>query len=129
MRHVILISLLAVLPHSVLAAKGGNAITFAFDDLPGDAIRSDGLGSYAGSVQNRDGSFAIKGSMFLDFSMPTIAGALQPFGPGEDSGIIDDISLTQFTCDASGPELTLSSSDPSASVVASRNSSCALDDA
>ena len=51
------------LAHSALAGKGGKSsipATIVFDDLAGDAIQSDGLGPYEGSVNDRDGSFVLQ---------------------------------------------------------------------
>ncbi|MHC4954841.1 MAG: hypothetical protein ACYTGZ_13225 [Planctomycetota bacterium] len=92
-------ALLCVATHTALAGKAGkgsSAVTVRFDDLLGDAIRSDGLGPYGGSVLSKDGSLKMSTgtrTMFFDFSKPLLAGSIQPFGAGTDSGHISKVSL------------------------------------
>jgi hypothetical protein len=54
-------ALLAATGGRAVAAKGGNrtAATIVFDDLAGDAIRSDGLGAYDGSISRRGGTLVV----------------------------------------------------------------------
>ena len=92
-------ALTMVATHTALAGKAGkgsSAVTVRFDDLLGDAIRSDGLGPYGGSVLSKDGSLKMstgKRTMFFDFSKPVLAGSIQPFGADADSGHISSVSL------------------------------------
>lgn len=55
-------ALLATTGGRAVAAKGGNrtAVTIVFDDLVGDAIRSDGFGPYDGSISRRGGTLVVE---------------------------------------------------------------------
>jgi hypothetical protein len=86
--------------------------TLAFDDEVGDAIQSDGLGSYSGRFGGRNGDFTIstgEDSIYFDFSQDVSVTALTPFGSAGDSGTIDGVDLTIDNLDGdAGTELLVS---------------------
>lgn len=90
-------ALLATAGHAA-AAKGGKVTpaTIVFDDLVGDAIQSDGLGAYDGSI-NRDGSLVVAtGRRSLVFD----------FGWYDGPFAVDDVVITVSSLDAETATVT-----------------------
>jgi hypothetical protein len=99
---------LALLAGGDLAAKGGpkskQIVAITFHDLVGDAIQSDGMGSYEGTIES-DGSLLLqargKRSIYFDFNdcVPPPpgyfgGGCYSPFGSDGGAGEISDVTLT-----------------------------------
>jgi hypothetical protein len=86
---------------ATVAAKGGKAavpVTILFDDVAGDAIQSDGLGAYTGTVSPRTGDFELAtgaDELFFDFSVAIYPGATPPF----QSGLLDGVTMTVYAMD------------------------------
>jgi len=97
--------LLAAATHTAMAAKGAGKIqlAMAFDDLSGDAIQSDGLGSYDAREGNQGTRVVRTGTrtIHFDFSSPLTWWSVSPFGYGTDSGDIDNVTLTVTLIDSS----------------------------
>ena len=97
----VVVALLAVSTSGVLAARGGKPkpgipATLTFDDFAGHAIRSDGLGPYAATIQNQIITFSTgkKRSLFFDFStcFPGVP-CESPFG-SSTSGTVSNVTLS-----------------------------------
>jgi hypothetical protein len=95
-------ALLIATTHTALAARGGkNTVAMSFDDLPGDAVQSDGFGAYDGRQAN-DGSRIISAgsrAIYFDFSAAQTWWSIAPFSSGAKSGEIENVTITVVLLD------------------------------
>jgi len=115
-------ALLLAATHAVQAASGNRPAQLAmtFDDLSGDAITSDGLGSY-NAKEGADGARTVRTgtrTIHFDFSSPLTWWSVGPFGytPGspDDAGDIDNVTMTVTLIDSTSGlvEFEFSGEDP-----------------
>lgn len=93
---------------------GRTALTLTFDDLPGDMIRSDGLGGYD-ARESPAGAFVVstgKRAVHFDFSNALTWWSFAPFEGGAVSGDIDSISMTVSLVDATSGTVTFEFTGP-----------------
>ncbi|MHC4954842.1 MAG: hypothetical protein ACYTGZ_13230 [Planctomycetota bacterium] len=90
---------LSLSANGVLAARGGKTPSgtpakLTFDDSVGDTIRSDGLGSYAATIENQilTVSTGKKRSLFFEFSNCLPGACESPFG-SETSGTVANTTM------------------------------------
>lgn len=100
-------------PPSALAGRGEKTtpVTVVFDDVLGDAIQSDGLGPYGGSLRSRDGRLTVDtGARSLYVDIGYISGPRRIFGMTMTvSGLEGATATAVFTYDTGeeGLELTM----------------------
>ena len=90
------VALLAATTHTAFAAKGGKAaVAITFDDLAGDAIQSDGLGTYEGKQTGSTWVISTGNrTIYFDFSNTLTPGSLTYL-----SGEIENVTMTVILLD------------------------------
>ena len=102
----LLAAALLAAPADVLAARGGNGngnketptpATLTFGDATGDAVRSDGLGNYAATIDSTGNTLELSTgtrALYFDFSNVVLANSFDPFAGAATAGWISDVSIS-----------------------------------